>query len=78
MSEHTTKAFDADLQELTFKIAEMGRIDEKQLEDAIEALARSDAALAMQVVTADDKVDALQHEIEQKAVLTIGSPWPLT
>jgi len=77
MEEHLTRAFDADLQELALKVAEMGRIDEKQITDAIEALARSDATLAMQVVAADDQVDALQHEIEEKAIVTIARRQPM-
>ena len=38
MSEHTAKAFDADLQELTRMVAEMGGLAEKQVADAIDAL----------------------------------------
>jgi phosphate transport system protein len=55
----------------------MGHIDEKQITDAMEALARCDATLAMQVIAADDHVDALQHEIEEKAILTIARRQPM-
>jgi phosphate transport system protein len=77
MIEHTTRAFDADLQELVRKIAEMGRLDGAQIADAIDALARRDSALAKRVITADDQVDALQHEIEEKAVTTIARRQPM-
>ena len=35
-SEHTAKAFDSDLQELTRKVAEMGGLAEREISDAIE------------------------------------------
>ena len=38
MTEHITKAFDADLQELTRMVAEMGGLAEKQIADAVSAL----------------------------------------
>ena len=37
-SKHTTKVFDADLQELARAIAEMGGLAERQIAEAIEAL----------------------------------------
>ena len=45
MTEHTAKAFDVDLQELARMVAEMGGLAEKQIADAIDALARRDADL---------------------------------
>ncbi len=43
MNEHTAKAFDVDLQEITRMVAEMGGLAEKQVADAVGALARRDA-----------------------------------
>ena len=77
MNEHTAKAFDVDLQELTRMVAEMGGLAEKQVADAIGALARRDGERAKQVIAADSKIDALQHEIEEKAVLTIARRQPM-
>ena len=37
--DHTAKAFDADLQEITRKVAEMGGLAEQQIADATLALA---------------------------------------
>ena len=45
MTEHTAKAFDVDLQELTRMVAEMGGLAEKQIADAVDALAERDAEL---------------------------------
>ena len=77
MNEHTAKAFDIDLQELTRKVAEMGGLAEREIADAIQALTRRDAELAKRVVAADPTIDALQQEIEEKAILTIARRQPM-
>ena len=77
MIEHTARAFDVDLQELARKIAEMGGLAEKQITDAIEALVKHDIALAKRIIAADDQVDALQREIEEKAVVAIARRQPM-
>jgi phosphate transport system protein len=77
MAEHTTRAFDADLQELARKIADMGRLDDEQIASATEALMKRDTVLARRVIAADDRVDALQREIEEKAVTTIARRQPM-
>jgi len=77
MAEHTTRAFDADLQELARMIADMGRLDDEQIADATEALMKRDTALARRVISADDRVDALQREIEEKAVIAIARRQPM-
>ena len=77
MSEHTIKAFDADLQDLTRIVAEMGGLAERQVVNAIEALDKRDLALAQRVIADDDTVDALQREIEEKSILTIARRQPM-
>jgi phosphate transport system protein len=77
MMEHTIKAFDADLQELGRMIAEMGGLAERQIGDALDALSRHDAALAGTIIATDALIDALQREIEEKAILTIARRQPL-
>ena len=77
MNEHTAKAFDADLQELTRKVSEMGGLAEREVADAIQALTHLDAELGNRVVSADPAIDALQQEIEEKAILTIARRQPM-
>jgi phosphate transport system protein len=77
MVDHTIRAFDADLQQLAGKIAEMGRLDGEQIADAIAALVKRDTALAERVIATDDRVDELQREIEEKAVTTIARRQPM-
>jgi len=77
MVDHTIRAFDADLQQLAGKIAEMGRLDSEQIADAIAALVKRDTALAERVIATDDRVDELQRETEEKAVATIARRQPM-
>jgi phosphate transport system protein len=77
MMEHTIKAFDADLQDLGRMIAEMGGLAERQISDALDALNRHDATLAGTIISTDVRIDALQREIEEKAILTIARRQPL-
>ena len=77
MMEHTIRAFDADLQDLARMIAEMGGLAERQIGDALDALNRHDALLARSVVAADARIDVLQREIEEKAILTIARRQPM-
>jgi phosphate transport system protein len=77
MSEHTMKAFDADLQDLTRVVAEMGGLAERQIANSVAALDKRDLDLAQRVITDDLKIDTLQREIEEKAILTIARRQPM-
>src|SRR4051794_20434551 len=77
MNDHTAKAFDADLQDVARMVAEMGGLAEKQIADSVDALAKRDSERAMRVISADAAIDALQREIEERAVLTIARRQPM-
>jgi len=77
MADHTQKAYDKELELLERRIAEMGGIAEKMVIEAMDALAGSDAALAHKVIASDERLDALQREIEETAVLTIARRQPM-
>ena len=77
MSEHTVKAYDAELDLIGAKIAEMGGIAEKMLVDAMDALSRLDMELAKRVMISDPRLDALQREIEDYVVRTIIRRQPM-
>ena len=77
MVEHTVKSYDKELDTLERRIAEMGGIAEKMVIDAMDALANADAVLAHQVVATDPRLDALQREIENMAVMTIARRQPV-
>ncbi|MGA8159050.1 MAG: phosphate signaling complex protein PhoU, partial [Rhodoplanes sp.] len=77
VTEHTMKAFDADLQDLGRMVAEMGGFAEQQINDAVDALDRRDALLAQQVIASDVQIDLLQREVEEKVILTIARRQPM-
>jgi phosphate transport system protein len=77
MDEHTAKAFDADLKEISGKIAAMAQLIGQQIVSASEILESGDTGLAKQVIAADNQVDAMQREIEEKAVITIARRQPV-
>jgi phosphate transport system protein len=77
MAEHIVSSYDNDLQGLRRRITEMGGIAEKMLVDAIAALVRHDKALAQTVIASDSRLDVLQREVEESAILTIARRQPL-
>ncbi len=77
MADHIVKSYDKELEALERSIAEMGGIAEKMVIDAMDALVQSDAALARQVIARDDRLDQLQREIEEGAILTIARRQPM-
>jgi phosphate transport system protein len=77
LARHTAKAFDADLQELTRTVTEMGALAERQIMEAIEALTTRDDDRARRLVAADAKIDAMQQIIEERAVETIARRQPV-
>ncbi len=76
-SDHTAKAFDSDLQELTRLVAEMGGLAEQQIVQSVEALIRRDTVQSTRVVATDSELDRLQRVIEERAVLTIARRQPM-
>src|SRR5260370_28912012 len=77
MTGRTAKALGRDLQAANRLVAEMGGLAEKLVADAVDALAERDADRAQRTVAADPEIDALQAEIEEKAVLTIARRQPI-
>ena len=77
MNEHIVASFDTELQALRSAIMEMGGVAEKMLSEAMTALVRRDVELAQKVVTMDARVDQLEREIEEKAILTIAKRQPM-
>jgi phosphate transport system protein len=77
MKEHTLKAFDEDLSELTRRLSEIGALAEQAVADASTALIKQDVELAAQVIARDTAIDLLQREIEEKVVLTIARRQPM-
>jgi phosphate transport system protein len=77
MSDHTVKSFDEQLTALSTLVAQMGGLTEAQLAAAIEAIARRDSQAAESAVSGDGRIDALQTEIEERAVRLLALRQPM-
>jgi phosphate transport system protein len=77
MTEHIVRSYDAELQDLRRNVSEMGGIAEKMLADAANALVRRDVPLAQAVIGADARLDVLQRETEEHAILTLVRRQPM-
>jgi len=77
MDEHTAKSFDMDLKEISGKVRTMAQLVEQQIDGASTVLGSGDNAVAKQVIAADSQADALQREVEEKAVTTIARRQPV-
>jgi phosphate transport system protein len=77
MAEHIVTSFDDDLKDLTRRIAEVGGLAERSVDQAVRALISVDLGVARKVIEADDHIDALQREIEEKAILVIARRQPM-
>lgn len=77
MSDHIVRSFDDELLSLGRNISEMGGIAETMFASSVDALVRSDTQLAQRVIATDQRLDALEREIEEKAILTIAKRQPM-
>jgi len=77
MTDHIVRSYDTDLEGLRRSLAEMGGMAERMLADSTVALVRRDTGLAQKIISADQRLDNLQRDVEEKAVLTIARRQPL-
>jgi phosphate transport system protein len=74
---HILRSFDEDLRDLTNRIAEMGALAERQVADALAALADRDLETAAKVIERDAEVDALEEAIDQSVVRLLAIRQPM-
>ena len=77
MSDHIAKAYDQDIAALKAMLVEMGGLAEEQLDNAISSLIRHDTPLADEVIRRDSRLDELERQIEERAILTIAKRQPM-
>src|SRR5436190_1535449 len=61
--QHIVSAFGEELDQLRAEVVQMGGLAEAQVADAVAAIVRRDAALAVQVVEVDQHYDSLFREL---------------
>ena len=74
---HTVKAFDEELDQLRAGICEMGGLAEAAIREAMAALVRRDCDAAAKIVERDRRIDALEAEVERRAVQIIALRAPM-
>jgi phosphate transport system protein len=77
MTNHTVKAFDAELETIRAVIGEMGEKARQMLADAASALMNLDVGLANNVAAADAHINELQRNVVDKAIYTIAKRQPV-
>ncbi len=77
MSNHIVKSYDIEFAELDRMAAEMGGLAEKLLDDSYAALERRDPKLAEQAIGLDKSIDALERQIQERAIIMIARRQPL-
>lgn len=66
MNEHTSKQYDADLATIRGSVLNMGGLVETQVSRAIEALKSGEVDLAEQVLAAEERINALQVQVDEQ------------
>ena len=77
MSEHIVKAYGEELAQLSAEIARLGGLVEAQIAAAVDSMTRRDVGQATAVVKNDEQIDALQLEVEDKALRMFALRQPM-
>ena len=77
LAAHTVSSYDEELQFLVRRIAEMGGVAERMVEQSVAALVQGDAALSQKVISDDLILDEAESQIDEKAVLIIAKRQPM-
>jgi phosphate transport system protein len=75
--QHIVKSFEDELDGLTRSIIEMGGHAGQLVERSVAALLASDRDLAQQVIEADQRIDEMHRDIEERAILVIARRQPM-
>ena len=77
MSDHIVRSFDEELGQITAEVARMGGLTEAQIGEALDCVLRRDVKLAEQVTARDARLDAMEADIEKKAIRVIALRQPM-
>ena len=74
---HIVQSYEQELQSLGAKLLEMGGLAERLLSEAVSALVSRDADRAARVIAADVRIDQIESEVEDQAIVMIARRQPL-
>ncbi|MEA3411235.1 MAG: phosphate signaling complex protein PhoU [Pseudomonadota bacterium] len=76
ITQHTSRKFNQELEDVRNRVLAMGGLVEKQLDDVLRALCESDFELAERVVKADARINAMEVEIDEECGQIIARRQP--
>jgi phosphate transport system protein len=76
LSKHISGQFNAELDDIRNRVLAMGGLVERQLEQALDALATLDSELAQQVIEGDHKVNGMEVAIDEECARIIAKRQP--
>ncbi len=74
---HIVRSYDEELERLRTTLGEMGGLAESNFARALEALDQQDRELAGEVISDDERVDALNHQVQDNAVRVLALRQPV-
>jgi phosphate transport system protein len=77
MNEHIVKSYEDELNHLAAEVARMGGLAEAQVSDAVAAVVRRDVPMAEAVVARDERLDAMEADIERLSIRMIALRQPM-
>ncbi|GGP46323.1 phosphate transport system regulatory protein PhoU [Shewanella algicola] len=76
LSKHISGQFNAELEDIRNRVLAMGGLVERQLEQALDALATLDTELAQTVINGDHKVNGMEVSIDEECTRIIAKRQP--
>lgn len=76
LKEHTSKQFDAELEEVRELVLAMGGLVEQQIADAVRALVAGEGELGQTVIEGDTRVNRMEVEIDQECTRILARRAP--
>ena len=76
LGQHISQKFNEELEDVRRKVLHMGGIVEEQLVNALQALLQGDTELAGKVVANDQRINALEVEIDEECTLIVARRQP--
>jgi phosphate transport system protein len=77
MTNHIVKSFDEQLRQLRRLVEGMGKLTCEQMKGAIEAVERSDRAIASRIIEREPGADQMQHEIDRLSIHLLALRQPV-
>jgi len=76
ITQHTSRKFNQELEDVRNRVLAMGGLVEKQLDDVLQALCENDGELGGRVVKADRRINAMEVEIDEACSQIIARRQP--